>query len=80
MNVIAANSKKSEIENEDIDLGNEKKISPFTENIKIQLIRVALLITVLITWEVASGTIIDTFWMSEPSAIFQTLYTLLLSG
>ena len=80
MSVIVANSKESEVSNEHIDLEGEKKISPFKENLKIVAIRLALLVTVLLTWEIASGTIIDPFWMSEPSAIFQTLYTWLLSG
>ena len=80
MSVIVANSKESEVSNEHIDLEGEKKISPFRENLKIAAIRLGLLVTVLLTWEIASGTIIDPFWMSEPSAIFQTLYTWLLSG
>lgn len=80
MIAIAAKSKETEVPNKHIDLETEKKSSPFKENVKIHLIRFALLITVLFTWEIASGTIIDTFWMSEPSAIFQTLYTWLLSG
>ena len=80
MSVIVANSKESEVSNEHIDLEGEKKISPFKENLKIVAIRLALLVTVLLTWEIASGTIIDPFWMSEPSAIFQTLYAWLLSG
>jgi len=80
MSVIVANSKESEVQNEHIELENEKKSSPFKENIKIHLIRFSLLITVLLTWEIASGTLIDPFWMSEPSAIFQTLYSWLISG
>lgn len=76
MSVSVANSKSSD----HLALEEEIKINPLKENIKLAGIRLALLAAVLLVWELASGTLIDKFWMSQPSDIFLTLYSWLLSG
>ncbi|MCM3708454.1 MULTISPECIES: ABC transporter permease [Cytobacillus] len=76
MSVSVANSKSAD----HLPLDEEIKISPLKENIKLAGIRFALLAAVLLVWELASGTIIDKFWISQPSDIFRTLYSWILSG
>jgi len=47
---------------------------------RVQLYRVGLVVTVLVAWQAASGTLLDPFWVSNPAAVFKTLATWTASG
>jgi NitT/TauT family transport system permease protein len=42
--------------------------------------RVSLAVVILATWQIASGTIMDEFWLSEPSKITEWLWQAMVSG
>ncbi|MDM5333969.1 ABC transporter permease [Ureibacillus composti] len=80
MSLSVANSKESNEKNQTAVLDEEVKISPLKEKLKLAGMRLALLVIILLLWELVSGTLVDKFWISEPSDIFQSLYTWMLSG
>ena len=47
---------------------------------RVWLYRAAFAIAMLASWQVASGTLLDPFWVSSPSAVFKTLVSWTLSG
>lgn len=47
---------------------------------KMILGRVGLLVGALVLWQLVSGTIIDSFFISKPTEIFERLYQWLISG
>jgi NitT/TauT family transport system permease protein len=80
MSVSVANSKESNVQNQPAVLDEEVKRSPLQEKLKLAGMRLALLAIILVLWELISGSLVDKFWVSEPSDIFQSLYTWTLSG
>lgn len=42
--------------------------------------RAAIILGLLVLWEVASGTVIDRFWISEPSQLFPRLWQMTADG
>ena len=51
-----------------------------TRSLQLNLMRCALLVAILLTWEMASGVIVAEFFVSKPSAIARTLATWLAGG
>jgi NitT/TauT family transport system permease protein len=47
---------------------------------RIWLYRTLFVVLMLTMWQAASGPVLDPFWVSSPSAVFQTLMTWMLSG
>ena len=47
---------------------------------RVWLYRAALVTTWLIAWQMASGTLLDPFWVSSPAAVFKTLVTWTANG
>ncbi|MCM3568951.1 ABC transporter permease [Neobacillus mesonae] len=81
MNVGVANTKESsKVSNKPIALDDEVKISPIKEKMKLNGMRLALLVVILVVWELISGNLVDKFWISKPSDIFHALYTWFISG
>ncbi len=80
MSISVANSKESNVKNQAAIFDEEVKISPLKEKLKLSGMRLALLVSILVIWELISGTLVDKFWVSEPSDIFQSLYTWMQSG
>jgi NitT/TauT family transport system permease protein len=54
--------------------------SPFMKKLKINGIRLAILVSFIIIWEVVSGRLIDKFWISSPIDIISTLNKWATSG
>src|SRR5690606_7691625 len=48
--------------------------------LRLMLMRLGLLITILLAWELASGRLVAEFFISRPSAIFGTLYEWIAGG
>lgn len=80
MSISVANSKESNVKNQITELDEEVKINPLKEKLKLAGMRLSLLVIILLIWELVSGALVDKFWVSEPSDIFQSLYTWMLSG
>ncbi|EKN71170.1 ABC transporter permease [Schinkia azotoformans] len=80
MSATVANTKESNLSKEHINLDDDVKMNRTKEKLKLAGMRLALLVTILVIWELVSGSIVDKFWISEPSDIFQTLYTWVLAG
>ena len=47
---------------------------------RVWLYRIGFVAIVLISWQVASGTVLDPFWVSSPSDVFKTLISWTVSG
>ncbi len=59
---------------------NRVNFSPTANAFSLSMWRLALAIVLLASWEILSGTVIDRFWLSEPSAIAAWLWDATLSG
>lgn len=55
-------------------------LSPTSSAFALVMWRVALAVALLAAWQLLSGTVIDVFWLSEPSAIGIWLWDAVLSG
>lgn len=54
--------------------------SPTANAFALTMWRIALAVSLLAAWQILSGTVIDVFWLSEPTAIGQWLWEAILSG
>ncbi len=52
----------------------------FKTRLQLWIQRLAILILLLLLWELLSGIVIDPYWVSEPSSIFAVLREWLVSG
>lgn len=50
------------------------------ENLLVNLLRIALIVVSLGTWELASGPLVSPFWVSSPSQVFLALAEMMQSG
>lgn len=55
-------------------------LSPTANALSLSVWRIALAAALLSAWELLSGTVIDSFWLSEPSAIATWLWNATISG
>jgi NitT/TauT family transport system permease protein len=62
------------------DFSNSGSSSARNETIVVSMQRVALLLVMLVVWQLVSTTLIDPFWISKPSDIVVRLWELGLTG
>lgn len=69
------------------ETSSNAKMSPGIQEIlrmstdqKITMSRAALVIAIIAAWELLSGSLIDTFWVSKPSLILDYIYTWVVFG
>lgn len=61
-------------------LAEPKQLAALASSSRIWLYRALFVVLMLTIWETASGTLLDPFWVSSPSAVFRTLVTWTSSG
>jgi NitT/TauT family transport system permease protein len=61
-------------------LSEPKPITALASSSRIWIYRALFVVLMLAIWETASGTLLDPFWVSSPSAVFRTLVSWTLSG
>ncbi len=54
--------------------------APILESLRLPFLRLITLAVIIVIWEGISGTLIDPFWISKPSAVFGHLYHSIVSG
>ena len=55
------------------DAGLEERISLRAQPVKLALVRLAVAIGLLVAWQVVAGRLVDKFWVSQPSEIWERL-------
>ena len=61
-------------------LSEPKPIVALASSSRIWIYRALFVVLMLTLWETASGTLLDPFWVSSPSAVFRTLVSWTVSG
>lgn len=57
-----------------------KQTPMFSRKVRLRFYRLALLVVILVGWEFAAGNLVAEFFISKPSAIFDALRTLVVTG